>query len=525
MAVLLALSAFMHLWGIRKDLPYVPDLDEPEFVYSAVRIVSTGSFHPRIFGHPGSTVIYPLAIVYHLRNVIFNNGPLFKADSKVVLRFDENDSAFYYIGRIIAILWNVATLFMLFGLGRDLYNDKIGLMAAGLYLNYQLAIAQSQLVRTDSVATFFGILGLRLIIRLYSDPKLVNQVLVGIVIGLGIASRYFMALLIPVYLIASIAFLVKTRPNQNTKTITVGVLLGLMVIFITFFAVTPFFLLDFHTAVENILREARVVHGGADNLSPLGNMGWYLFNVFPASVTWIQMIFAIVGIAIILTKKYDKALLGVLLFFVFFAGVCAQHLHWARWIVELLPLFALFTAVALDKTVEWAMIYFNQPKANKSFYLVLAVVAVSILPAINTIKYNVSQARYSTRIDMYRWILKNVPFGSHIANEWYTAPLLKKNYVNIEKNTLSDVPLDEYKKEGYEYLLVGSMRFNLFLNNPTRYEREAAFYRSLFAESTLIKTVLPKPGQAGPEIRLYKLNDGENDNQDKNPKDMDNRVN
>ena len=52
--------------GLTKALPYEPETDEPVFVQPAARIAATGDLNPHWFGHPGATVIYPLALAFRL---------------------------------------------------------------------------------------------------------------------------------------------------------------------------------------------------------------------------------------------------------------------------------------------------------------------------------------------------------------------------------------------------------------------------------------------------------------------------
>lgn len=506
MAGLLAASLFLHLWGIRKDLPFVPDIDERIIVNAAVKINSPGNLNPGWFGQPASTVIYPLALVYRAWNALLNHGGLWKADKNLGLRFDENDSAYYYIGRIIAVFWNVGILWVIFLVGRDLFDRNIGLIGAGLYLTYCLAVAQSQLVRSNSVAAFFSLLALWLILRVYSNPKINLQTAVGVAIGLGIASRYFMVALIPVYLATNVALLIgKRNEAQEVKRILGGMIAGFAAMTVAFLAISPYFILDFQTAVADIKLEARTAHAGADGLSPLGNMGWYLAHVFPESMTWVQMLLAAAGMVMAAVNRHMKAIFGVLFVLVFFIGVSVQHLHWARWVMEILPVLAIFAAWALNQAVHELARYFKLPAKPAAILLITAFIAVSIKPSLNVIHYNLSQARYSTRIDMYHWVTRNIPYGSRIANEWYTAPLLAKHYINEERSSLAERTLDDYDKDGYEYLMVGSQRYSLFLNDPARYQQESGFYQHLFSEGELVKTVAPKPGQAGPEIRLYRI--------------------
>ena len=55
-----------YVWTIQRDLPFTPEIDEPIFVLPAIRMASSGNLNPGWFGNPGSTVIYPLALRYHL---------------------------------------------------------------------------------------------------------------------------------------------------------------------------------------------------------------------------------------------------------------------------------------------------------------------------------------------------------------------------------------------------------------------------------------------------------------------------
>src|SRR5262245_45049744 len=69
LVVLVVVSSVAHLWALRRDLP-IPEIDESAFVRPAVRIAASGDPNPHWFGHPGSTVIYPLAGLFHAWDVL-----------------------------------------------------------------------------------------------------------------------------------------------------------------------------------------------------------------------------------------------------------------------------------------------------------------------------------------------------------------------------------------------------------------------------------------------------------------------
>ena len=101
-ALIVAMSGVAHFVGIHRDLPS-PDVDEPFFVLPPVQMASSGSLDPHWFGHPGSTVILPLAVAYRAREVLFHGAPLFGPAPSVTTRFRSDEDSFFLLGR----LWTV----------------------------------------------------------------------------------------------------------------------------------------------------------------------------------------------------------------------------------------------------------------------------------------------------------------------------------------------------------------------------------------------------------------------------------
>src|SRR5881628_1254421 len=94
---IVALALALHLVGIRKDLPYTPEIDEPLIVNAAVRIGALIATDPGWFGHPASTLIYSLAGVYRLWSVVAYHGPLVGRDPRLMDRFLAHSGEFYLL--------------------------------------------------------------------------------------------------------------------------------------------------------------------------------------------------------------------------------------------------------------------------------------------------------------------------------------------------------------------------------------------------------------------------------------------
>ena len=75
---IVTISFILRIWGVKFGLPYTPHPDEPCYVEKAINFF-TGDFNPHWFGHPGSTVINTLFLVYNIYFIIglklgyFNN--------------------------------------------------------------------------------------------------------------------------------------------------------------------------------------------------------------------------------------------------------------------------------------------------------------------------------------------------------------------------------------------------------------------------------------------------------------------
>jgi 4-amino-4-deoxy-L-arabinose transferase-like glycosyltransferase len=86
-------------------------------------------------------------------------------------------------------------------LGRELYSPKIGFLAAILMLSFPLVIRLSASAMMDIALTFFFCLALLLLIRLSRNPSYRLACVTGLVIGLGLLTKYIMVFIFVVLLV------------------------------------------------------------------------------------------------------------------------------------------------------------------------------------------------------------------------------------------------------------------------------------------------------------------------------------
>ncbi|MCB0017629.1 MAG: phospholipid carrier-dependent glycosyltransferase, partial [Anaerolineales bacterium] len=298
LAAVLLLATCIQLWGINRDLPHIAEIDEPTFVSIAVEIATTGNLAAANMGHPGTTLTYPLAAIYRLDALLTGNDALFTRAVLMRDRLYAEDAWLYQWGRLLAGAYAVGAAGLVFSLGRCLLDKRVGLVAALLFMSYPGVLLQTKLVRTDSASIFFTLLAFSTIWYWWDTPSRRRLMVVGLVIGMAIASKYYLATLLalPAGLICLRAWQgrspdwVARRPLGELALLLLLAAAGLGL-------VHPYFYLDFPTTMRVLLFEARTVHPGADGLGPAGNFFWYLGVALPANLSIWQLAIGLFGVS------------------------------------------------------------------------------------------------------------------------------------------------------------------------------------------------------------------------------------
>lgn len=127
--------------------------------------------------------------------------PLFPIIFSLTLKLPGPD--LFYM-RLVSVFFLAGTLVVTYFLGRELYSRKIGFLAALLLLSFPLVIRLSAAAMMDIPLAFFFSLALLLLLRLSRAPSYWLASVIGVVIGLGLLTKYIMVL---VFLILFLYFL------------------------------------------------------------------------------------------------------------------------------------------------------------------------------------------------------------------------------------------------------------------------------------------------------------------------------
>ncbi|MCM8821107.1 MAG: glycosyltransferase family 39 protein [Candidatus Omnitrophica bacterium] len=102
---------------------------------------------------------------------------------------------------IIQIAIDILLCFLLYYIGKTLYNEWTGIIAAGLSIFYRTSIVYAATVLSDSLIYFLYILFIILVYYSIQKPNLIRWVITGIVLGLSALAKPTIAIFLPFLLI------------------------------------------------------------------------------------------------------------------------------------------------------------------------------------------------------------------------------------------------------------------------------------------------------------------------------------
>jgi len=169
---LILLSALIaRLLGVHRGIPYLQEWDEPYNLGFVIGMFQRGDFNPQTFTYPSVSLYLRLPVVYaqyfylHARHLIGspNDIQLFHPQAFGAGVYDwirtypwySNYPSFYVWSRVLTAVLGAATVFLVYRLGTELFDDTVGLLAATFLTLAPGAIYYISTVRPDLPMTFF----------------------------------------------------------------------------------------------------------------------------------------------------------------------------------------------------------------------------------------------------------------------------------------------------------------------------------------------------------------------------------
>ncbi len=498
---LLLAATWLYTWGLQRNLPYTAEADESVFVERSIAMLSISDGNPGWFGHPGSTIFYPLIAIYQLWYLLQGAATLNLAGW-----FTREPWLFYFLARLLSVGYTLLALPLTYQVGRRAFNPATGLIGAAFLLSYPTILFHIKSVRTDGAGIFFAVLGVWGCLQIYRQPTLRYQILAGLSIGLGIATRYFLVLFTPLMLWLSWCAWPTEHKTSPWHTRYLALAIGLLAMGVGFALSTPYFFLDFPTAWRSLATEGRSTHPGADGLSPLQNFLWYFEQIARSEYQMVQTGFAVIGLVVIGWQRRCLPLSLVGMIVLFLAGISTSPLHWLRWAMPILPLAALISAYGLVISLD--RLTHTRAQFLRHTLLIGLTLAAIARPGLRSVQLSVQDANPNTRLAARLWLLDHLPAQARLIQEPYTALLLDDPRVtNTDRSLGTDHTLADYRRQGYTHLIISSAMYDRFLAEPARYPSEIILYQTLLEQSTPLVTFAPTWFRGGPTLQIYALDE------------------
>lgn len=510
--ILLLLTAFALLVaGLQRTLPLLPDPDEATFAEAAVRIAATGNLDPGFYGHPGSTLIYPLAVAYRIWHALSAHGRLLHADPLLIDHYWRNFDEYYLLGRLLSVGAGVVALALLVLVGRRAWGAwRVGLAAGWLLALNPVIVYYAKMVRTDTVGMAFGLLAVYLALRILEFPTWREHLLAGAAAALAAAGRYFVGVVALLVLAANLLALPRSRRAW-------ALLAGSAAAALAVFALAnPAMVTNVGEVLTDLRTEARATHLGADGLSPLGNLWWYASAALPQTVG-MALAAALLGVATTAVEQRrgaDRRGAWLLLLYLaaFVAVISLSALHWARWLIPVLPVVLLFAGAGITFATAALARRMGWSRGEDRFVFALLLAALLATNGVTLVRRTIQDAGENTRLLARAWMIETLPAGALLLQEAYGAPLQETPLQSETIRALVDVipepfraaaDLQPLRDRGYDYVVVSSAIYDRFLAEAERYPAEVAFYERLFAQGNLVREFAPAWNQSGPVLRIY----------------------
>ncbi len=575
---ILAGALALRLWGIKQGLPYAYNSDENDhFARKAIAMFNANGLNPHYFANPPA-LTYLLHGIYR---VWFGSG------AAAQRAFELHPSEVYLLGRIAVALLGVLAVWLLYLVGRRLFGRTVALLAAALEAVAFLPVFYAHLVLNDAATLApltLALLGAAGVLR---TGRRRDYVLAGIGLGLGCATKYTAGIVVlPLLSAAACRYL--EHPEARRRTLTDLTLAGGLAL-ASFLVANPYALLDF-SAFRGELNHQSQLAGEAQGKLGAGHTGgvrYYLWSL-TWGLGWAPALAALGGVLTIWRK--DKRLGWMLvpapLLFLAFMGL--QGRYFGRWLLPIFPIVCLLAAwFALDVSGKLCRFFWGRGRGSRSggsardgvagapvpptrgprlAAIALAAVVLCAQGLIYSVHSDLVLSRADTRTLTREWMVAHIPKDAKIVAEpvspdvwasdighfnpatpdgarWSKYPSEEEVFLNgqlvgptgitvgIEdyERTLRPALIGYYEREGYCWVIVGSMQQGRALVEPNAVPEAVAYYKTLARAGKVVYHVSPYAMGAhpvafnfdwsfdfyplayhrpGPEMTIYRLSGG-----------------
>lgn len=488
-------AALLRFWALPHGVPFSVQVDEPEVMLRAVRMMKTGDLNPHFFDYP-TLYMYVQALVATAR---FLAGAMRGEWASLAQAPPE---AFYVWGRAVTAIMGTATVWVLYRVATR-WGRSTALLAAVMFAVMPLHVRESHFVLTDVPVTFFVTVTLLLSLRAHERATWPAFALAGAAAGLAAGTKYNGAVAVLVPLLCCV-MTPAVRPSRG-----IAILSTLAGMSAAFLAAAPYTLIDLPVFLNQFARlsaEYRTVWPGVDPV-------WLIYlKHLRNALGWPGSVIVLAGLAVGAWRAATgpsrlKWIVTMVFPLFYFRFISNQNIVYGRYLLPLLPFLSLLGAAAVVRAVD--QLRHTRLTSPARRWAILALTLVSVAPpAYTSIAFDASAARVWTTEQAYGWMLRSIPKGSKVTLE-SRGILLPASYQATYLPQLRQRPYQRFIDEGVEYLVASSQCYGAYFDvaagGPQKYPLEYGEYVRIFDATEELARFTPSADHPGPELRILKI--------------------
>jgi 4-amino-4-deoxy-L-arabinose transferase-like glycosyltransferase len=415
LAGILLLAAGIRLWGLFHDLPFSYFGDELHFMKRSMAL-GTGDLNPHWFHKPG-LFMYLWLLVYGLYFLAGMAVGRFESTAEFGAHFLTSQGPFLLLGRLVVFACGVATVWIVYRIGRRVFeSERAGLAAALVAAVVAPMVASSQHMKTDVPGGMMIALSILVYLRTRDDLRWRPLILAALLAGAAMGTHYYGIVLVPTY-VAMELWNGLSRRLPWSKALLRGALVPALFV-AGFFITSPYNFLDptwprqnyahlkstFFPEPEQVLFEADSKTAYKPGSSEaLGGATLDFFQVLTSQkgMSLPLTVLALLGLGAALARRETRwyavlVSIPLLAYFVAAITVAAYHVQ-PRHLNAMYPLLA---------TLVWpGALLLGRRKGIALVLLALACIPTVVEASTRNLEIN----RQDSRLVAYRWIVENLP--------------------------------------------------------------------------------------------------------------------
>ncbi len=539
LAFIIFISAALRFYGIDWGLPHAYEeamplkracemwnWDSPENM----------SLNPQFFNYP-SLILYIHFFGQGLLYLGMKLAGVVDSTLECQVLYVVDKTPFYLVGRGITAAFGVATIWVTYLLSRSILGRSWAMAACLLVAINTFHISRSQEIEVDIPLTFFAVLALWLAIRLVETPARKNYILAGLALGLATSTKYPGIILVFPLAAAHLIARGKTTRERPSKASSrkrestwINFTLAMMLALFVFFASSPYILIDISTFLKHLSLEREHVRLGHFGLESLSAWQFYLNSITDRIMGWPMAVLALIGVICLAGVRRRAWALVIAAFIVpYFLVMISSSMVADRYLLPVLPSAVIFAVGMLGEIARSR--YFTPIPRKLQIGVATAVVLLMAVPVFAGYPAHFARLKPDTRSLAKEWIEANIPGGSFILAEAYGPELFSPEILaelnpDLRKAVLERVadtphyavqPLFMFQVkpersavfydislyEVADIVITSSAVRSRYLAEPTRFQRQVAFYDSLETRFERLRSFHPHGGPS-PILTIYR---------------------